>query len=263
VRLAEAAAATGYRLECFDRLTSTSDEAMARARQGDPGRLWIVAREQSGGRGRLGRSWASPPGNLYASLLLVDPSPMRFAPQLGFVAGVALAAALRTLPGDCARVQLKWPNDVLLDGAKLAGILLEGSQLAGGRFGCVIGIGVNCSSHPEGLAYPATDLGVAGACVGPADILGALSGTLADWIERWQAGSGFAHVRRAWLDSAAGLGEPIEVESGGVRRRGLFNGIDAEGRLVLATGAGNSVVEAGEVFLVGGGYGHGERGGMH
>ena len=152
MRLSSAASRGGYRLEAFDRLGSTNDEAMARARAGDPGRLWIVAGEQGRGRGRHGRHWASPPGNLHASLLLVDPCPPALAPQLGFVAGLALheaAAACGVAPG---RLTLKWQNDLLLDGAKVAGILLEGAAGPGGGLAVVIGWGVNVAHRPAGVA---------------------------------------------------------------------------------------------------------------
>jgi BirA family biotin operon repressor/biotin-[acetyl-CoA-carboxylase] ligase len=249
VKLAEAAAAKEFRLLSFDSLGSTNDEAMQRARAGDPGRLWIVARQQSGGRGRQGRPWVSPPGNLHASLLLVDPAPPAVAPQLGFVAGVALAQAIRGLLGGDRRLALKWPNDLLHDGAKLSGLLLEAAVLPDGRFACIIGCGVNCRSHPDGLAYPATDLASIGSPCGPADVFVELSRGLAHWLDRWQAGQGFPTIRDAWLREALPPGSPLRVVSNGHSIEGHFRTLDPAGRLVLDTGSGATAIEAGDVFL--------------
>src|SRR5690606_32841616 len=128
------------------------------ARAGDPGRLWVVAREQRAGRGRHGRQWSSPPGNLYASVLLVDPCEARVAPQLGFVAGLALHEAVESVIGIPApRLALKWPNDLLLDGAKVSGMLLEGHRI-GSSLAIVIGIGINVGAQPEKAPYPVTAL---------------------------------------------------------------------------------------------------------
>ena len=223
---------------------------MRLAREGDPGPLWVVARSQTGGRGRQGRGWTSPPGNLYASLLLIDPAPPARAPQLGFVAGVALARAVRGLLGGDPRLLLKWPNDLLHDGAKLSGMLLEGATLPDGRFACVIGFGVNCRSHPEGLAYAATDLAAIGSPCGPADVLEALSGGMVHWLDRWQAGDGFAAVRDAWMREAMAPGSPLRVVTAGRTLEGRFAGLDGAGRLRLATDAGENLVEAGDVFLM-------------
>ena len=158
LRLSPEALSTGFGLRQYASLDSTNDAAMRAARAGEAGPLWIVAGEQTGGRGRLGRAWASPPGNLYASLLLLDPAPGAHCAELGFVAGVALARAARDLAGGDERLRLKWPNDLMFGDAKLSGLLLESTRLLDGRLACVIGWGVNCQSHPARLAYPVTDL---------------------------------------------------------------------------------------------------------
>ena len=243
-----------YRALEFEHLGSTNDEAMARLRAGDPGGLFIVARQQSEGRGRHGRSWSSPSGNLYASLALVDPAPQSIAPQLGFVVGVALAQTLRArLRGD-PRLQLKWPNDVVFAGAKLAGLLIEGATLSEGRLGCVVGIGVNCVSHPSGLATtasPATDLALAGDPEpDPRRLLAELARRIDINIRIWSGGSGFAAIRRDWLDVAAGLGREIEVRTPQRALRGTFRDIDPQGRLRLDGNAGTTHIEAGDVFLL-------------
>ena len=249
--LGKGALAAGYRLESFDALGSSNDEAMARARVGDPGGLWVVAAEQIKGRGRLGRVWFSPRGNLYASLLLVDAAPPAFSPQLGFVAGVALAGALKRLLRDSARLRLKWPNDALFNGAKLSGLLLEGASLTDGRFGCVIGFGVNCQSSPSDLPYPTACLRDIGAVSNERDDLFALlSDEMAYWLKVWDRGAGFHMVRDAWLGLAGGIGEEISVAQGAAMHRGVFQGIDAQGRLLLDVGVGKPlVIEAGDVTL--------------
>lgn len=238
------------RLIALDTVGSTNDEAMARLRADDPAPFVVTARAQTGGRGRRGRAWTSPPGNLYMSLALRDPSPPALAPQLGFVAGVALAKALRTCLGGDQRLQLKWPNDVLHDGAKLAGMLLEGSSLPGGVLGCVIGIGINCRSHPDGLAYPATDLRAVGASEAGIEHLTTDFIRLFDiQMMEWNAGRGFAAVRSAWLAMAAGLGARIVVATPRHHVDGIFRDLDATGRLLLDTSDGRHTVEAGDVFF--------------
>ena len=238
-----------FRLEQHARVGSTNDEALARARNGDSGRLWIVAREQDAGRGRHSRSWASPKGNLYASLLLVDPAPEAIAPQLGFVAGVALATAVSEILRHDRRLALKWPNDLLFARAKVAGVLLEGARLANGRFACVIGFGVNCVSHPAGLSYPAFDLSAVARPVEAAEVFSGLAEKMAEWMDVWDAGRGFARVRETWMSFAAGLQERIELRTAHERLEGVFRGLDPEGRLMLDVDSNQILVEAGDVFL--------------
>ena len=238
-----------FRLEIHDSLGSTNDTAMERGRSGERGGLWVVAREQSAGRGRHGRAWQSPRGNLYASLLLVDPAPPGAAAQLSFVAGVALATTISDLLRHDRRVALKWPNDLLFGRAKLAGVLLEGAQTPAGRFACVLGFGVNCSHHPSGLAYPAIDLACVGQPIDPVQVLERLSGKVAEWIDIWDRGRGFGRVRETWTAFAAGLGERIQVRAAQGAIEGFFRGLDEEGRLLLETESGLTRVEAGDVFL--------------
>jgi BirA family transcriptional regulator, biotin operon repressor / biotin---[acetyl-CoA-carboxylase] ligase len=250
LQLGAAAKNKGTRLVVLDEVGSTNDEAMQRARDGDAGNAWIVAKEQKSGKGRQARNWSSPPGNLYSSLLLINPAPMDRAPEMGFVAGVALAQTLRTLLGGDERLRIKWPNDILHDGAKLCGMLLEGARLADGRFACVIGIGVNCTSHPHGLAYRTTDLQEIGTSLcEPADVLARSSDALVEWLAIWNGGQGFETVRKAWLALAAGLGGPIKVNSGLHSVEGVFSTIDKSGRLVVDTAQGPRTIDAGDVFI--------------
>ncbi len=223
---------------------------MALARSGEPSGLWVLAGKQALGRGRQGRPWASPRGNFHGSVLLVEPCAPRFAPQLGFVAGVALLAALRSLSPD-APFALKWPNDVLCGGAKLAGVLIEGATLPGGAFACVIGFGVNFVSAPQGLPYRATHLAEAGVIQTPADFLPILSDALAQNLELWHAGEHFSAIRRDWLSGAYGLGKPIEARTQKGSMHGVFETIDEHGRLIISTASGNVTVEAADVFPLG------------
>lgn len=250
MRLAESALRAGYRLNSFETLGSTNDEAMARAGAGDRGRLWIVAASQGAGRGRQGRVWASPPGNLYASLLLVDAVEPVLAWQLGFVAGVALAEAVGTLLGEPGRIAIKWPNDLLAGEAKLAGILCEASRTDAGSFATVLGFGVNCASHPGGTPYPATDLAtLADGRPMLDELFAALSATVPDALALWNRGSGFAAIRAAWLARSLPPGTAMSVGARGERRTGTFHSIDAGGRLVLATPGGLLSIEVGDILL--------------
>lgn len=246
---AAASIALSYRTIVFDQLGSTNQEGLDRARAGDRGRLWIRALMQTQGRGRVGRPWSSPVGNLYTSLILVDPSPMRFAPQLGFVAGVALASAVRRLPGVPDAVRLKWPNDLVYRGAKLAGILVEGCHRPDGAFACVIGFGVNCLSHPTGLDYPTTDLAEIGASAPSADELSRhLASEMGAALDLWDRGRNFGAVRERWLDLALPNGAPLTVRTSQSKTEGRFETIDEDGRLMLRTETGFLTVDAADVF---------------
>jgi len=141
---------------------------------------------------------------------------------------------------------LKWPNDLLLGGAKLAGILIEGESEP--KFSVAIGIGVNCAHHPDDTRYPATDLAAAGALVTPDALFAALSGAFMRRLEQWQRGSGFAGIRADWLKRAAGLGQPIRVRLPERELSGRFDGLDDGGHLLLQGEGGRITVTAGEVF---------------
>jgi BirA family transcriptional regulator, biotin operon repressor / biotin---[acetyl-CoA-carboxylase] ligase len=252
VRLSDTAIGAGFTLELHESLGSTNDEAMALARRGAAS-CWIVAREQGRGRGRHGRNWSSPPGNLYASLLLIDPCPMEKAPQLGFVTAVAVHDAVRQVAGErVPSLALKWPNDLMVHRAKLAGILVEGSMLsAHGPLAAVIGVGVNVVSHPGETPYPATDLAAEGVAADAGQMLEAVSAAMVRRLALWNRGEGFAAIRAHWLARAGGLGEPIIVRRADGSRQGLFRDLDPEGRLLLEEPGGVVAIEAGDVFPVG------------
>jgi BirA family biotin operon repressor/biotin-[acetyl-CoA-carboxylase] ligase len=243
----EATGLAGARHKAYETLGSTNAEALALARAGERGPLWISARTQSAGRGRRGSEWVSPPGNLYATLLLTEPSAPPQAPQLSFVAALALHDAV----AECApqlgpALQVKWPNDLMLGGAKLAGILIEGDSEPG--FAVAIGIGANCAAHPPQTNHPATDLAAAGALVSPEQLLAALRPAIARRLAQWRGGKGFASIRADWLKRAAGLGREIRVRLPERELTGRFEGLDEGGRLLLAGPDGVSTIAAGDVF---------------
>lgn len=247
----------GYRRAAFDTLGSTNAEARARARAGDPGRLWVTARVQSAGYGRRGRGWSTDAGNLAASVLLLDPASPEACATLAFVAGVALHQAAVDLlgPATTDRLRLKWPNDLLLDGLKVAGILIEGEKLAAGGFAVVVGCGVNCSAHPElSGPVPATDFAAQGLPVAVEDMFGALARAMASEITIWDRGSGFPAIRSAWLARCTGIGQTIRVNLPGRSFEGRFDTLDAEGRLVVAhPGGSREAISTGDVFFAVGG----------
>jgi BirA family biotin operon repressor/biotin-[acetyl-CoA-carboxylase] ligase len=214
---------------------STNDDVAALAREGAPEGSWLRAERQTGGKGRQGRAWRSPPGNLYASTLVRlrpgDPP----APTLALVAAVALHETVRR---HAPRARIKWPNDLLVDGAKLAGILLEREDDA-----VIVGFGVNLVDHPADLDRAAASLN---ASVSPDALLTRLAAGFENWLARWR-GEGLAPVRAAWLAAAHPVGTALR--SGDVR--GAFDGLDGTGALRLRLEDGSlRVIHAGDVFLL-------------
>lgn len=266
-RLGPEAQAAGFRLDAYDTVGSTNSEAAAAARAGSDGDRWFVALQQTEGRGRRGRPWASPHGNLAASLLLVPDAEPKHMATLGFVAGIALDMAIeRVLPGlasrsgidgadgcaagERARIALKWPNDVLADGAKLAGILLEAQPHKTGRQAIVIGIGVNVVAAPEGLPYPATSLDALGAPVSALEVFSALSDAWVTAFRLWNGGKGIAEVLALWRQSAVGVGAEVAVQTPDRTLRGIFETIDDSGRLVIRMPDGDRLpISAGDVHF--------------
>ena len=249
--LGETARNAGYRLIVRDAVASTMEEARRALDQGDTGKLWIVARQQNAGRGRHGRQWGSPPGNLYTSLLLTAPCEPAVAPQLGFVAGLALHdAASRVLGAAADGLKLKWPNDLLLDRAKIAGLLLEGESRAG-ALNVIIGIGVNVASHPEGTPYPAAYLKQRQPQASVEALLAALGDAWVDRFSAWSLPGGFGPIRKAWLERAAFLGETVTLRLPEGPVSGIFADLDATGRLLLDTEGGRRTIDAGDLYFGG------------
>jgi BirA family biotin operon repressor/biotin-[acetyl-CoA-carboxylase] ligase len=245
------AIATGVRHIAHDSLGSTNAEALTLARAGERGPLWVTAARQTAGRGRRGNVWTSEAGNLYASLLLSDAAPARHLPELCFVVALAVRDAVcAAVPAVAGELKLKWPNDLLLKGAKLVGILIE-AESVGPDAVTAIGIGVNCAHHPENTGYRATDLAAEGVTVAPEAVFHALSGTMVARLEQWDRGAGFAAIRAAWLTHAAGIGGDIVVRLVDRELAGRFEALDTAGRLMLRLPSGAlEAITAGDVFPV-------------
>jgi BirA family transcriptional regulator, biotin operon repressor / biotin---[acetyl-CoA-carboxylase] ligase len=240
----------GYRLAAFDELDSTNDEAKRRADDGAPDGTVIWARSQSTGRGRRGRQWASPPGNLYCSIL-VRPAQTASAAaaQYSFIAALAALDAL-VEAGAGQGLAVKWPNDLLLNQRKVAGILLE-SSLTGERAvdWIVAGVGVNLTSHPEiDAPFAASDLMAEGCAVpAPDELLTALVAAFDRWQRCW-AGQGFEPVREAWLARAMGRGKPVRANLEGEAIEGRFADLAAGGELIIELGDGTRrAIAAGDI----------------
>ena len=250
MKLDPMADAAGVELITLEEIDSTNAQALRYGEAGLRGPLWVTAQTQTAGRGRRGRTWTSEPGNLHASLLLADPAPLLRVVQCSFVAALAVRDTVCDVaPGLAARLSLKWPNDVLCEGRKLAGILIEGE--GSNPLMVAIGIGINCRHHPGDAAYPATDLGAQGAKVTAAEAFAALSRRMAQRLALWNGGARFADIRAAWLahGPVPGAGLRVRLADGDVT--GSFETIDEDGNLVLMeAGGGLRKITAGDVFAL-------------
>ncbi len=241
----------GVDLRRLDAVDSTNAEG-ARVAAGLSGPTWIVARRQSAGRGRQGRPWQHPAGNFAATLVLPVAGGPQQAAWRSFTAALALAEAVEALAGPQPGLGLKWPNDVLLDGGKLAGILLETAGPRGDRL--LVGIGVNLIAAPPidpdaPAAFPPVALAEAVGCLAtPDQLLDALAPAMAAW-ETQLAQTGFDPVRRAFLARAVHHGGTITARTGTRALTGRFEDIDATGALVLATAQGRVSLAAADVFF--------------
>ena len=242
----------GYRLVQLDTVDSTNDEAKRRADMGEPGPLWIWSARQSKGKGRVGRHWTSQVGNLFASDLVRLICPLQTASQLALVAGfITYETIAKLIPAEGrTKLLLKWPNDVLLDEEKIAGMLLENlGAPEDRRSAVVIGTGINLANHPEDLPQPAVCLEAYGLSVTPAKALEVLAATTDDWLKRWDEGATFPSIRRAWLDRAGPTGRKLVVQIGNEKIEGTYAGLDLDGALRLTTENGTRTVTAGDVFF--------------
>lgn len=230
---------------------STNAELLARARDGETSGLWLTADRQLSGRGRRGRTWTSEPGNLYSSLLLIDPSEPGLIGSLPLAVSIAVHDAIgAVLPPDGGRLAIKWPNDVLIDGAKTSGILIESEFLRDGRQAVVIGCGINVAHHPNAEGYASTCLAERGASASAQELFAHLFMTMERMLGLWDRGRGIAAIRDRWIDRAVGIGSPIVVRLPDSEIHGLFAGIDGDGRLLLALpDGGHRTISAGDVFF--------------
>jgi BirA family biotin operon repressor/biotin-[acetyl-CoA-carboxylase] ligase len=218
----------GHRFVHFERIDSTNSEARRLAEAGERGPLWVWSDEQTGGRGRHGRAWVSEPGNLYATCLFQTAAPASAAAQISFVAAIAVhELASQLLPK--AGFFLKWPNDVLMGGAKFCGLLAEVVDTNPTRI--ALGCGINLAHAPKDTPYPVT---VLGSQFTPDSVLQKLAVSLWRWLEIWDEGRGFPAIRSAWLERAAGVGKEVSVDG----LTGRFEGLAEDGALLMTLGDG-------------------------
>jgi BirA family biotin operon repressor/biotin-[acetyl-CoA-carboxylase] ligase len=238
-----------FRVETLEAVDSTNDIIRERAAAGAEEGLVVRAEEQLVGRGRHGRVWCSPPGNLYVSLLFRPERPLAEAATLSLVVGLSLVDAIEAAAAPSIGLRLKWPNDVLAGEAKIAGILLETLPSPATEPSIVAGLGVNVEVAPEDMPYPTTTLRSLGVAITPEALLDRLLARIAADYLAWQAG-GFAVIRDRWLARARGIGETVGVQAGERAVRGRFVDVDATGQLVLEAAEGRLTLNAGELFFV-------------
>ena len=241
-----------YRCSTLDTVDSTNAELLRRAAAGEAAGLIVRAGSQTAGRGRLGRAWQSPAGNLYFSLMIDVGAAPAVAAQLSLVIGIAVADSINSVLGGADRAVLKWTNDVLIGGKKIAGMLLEtaGPGAAGEGLRLIIGVGVNILTFPPDVRLAATSLRDAGADLDDAGrLMRIIVGQFETWRGIWMA-HGFAPIRTAWLERAANIGAAITVSRGDNVLAGRFVGLDAEGALRLEDDKGHPhVIKAGDVYF--------------
>lgn len=230
---------------------STNDEARSRLSELAHGSFVVTGERQLSGRGRRGRNWASPAGNLYASFALRPGLPVARLPEMSFVSALAVCDMVRELTDAGDRIACKWPNDVLAGDAKICGILLETAALPDGALAVISGIGVNVVSSPPNTPYPAAcmaDLGFDGDL---SAVIESLNRVLSYWSALWIS-DGFGPIREAWLERASGLGEPLTARLPDREIEGRFAGLAEDGALMLETGgAGMLRIAAADVFRPG------------
>lgn len=237
----------GYGLRLFDTIDSTNDEARRVSDFEEASGLWIMARTQTVGRGRRGREWVSQPGNLFCSLLLRIEEELDIIPQLSFVTALAVRDVVADFLQLDEAVKVKWPNDVLVGGEKISGILLESSATGTQKPDrLIIGIGINIMSHPENMLFPAAHMG--GGDITADRVMERLAASMANWVSLWRD-KGFGPVRRAWLACAKGQGEEITVHLDDEKICGRFIDLDDTGALKLDAGGEIRHIMAGDVFF--------------
>jgi len=252
VSLGEKAAQLGFQLEHVETIGSTSTQLMQDALAGVTGPKWLVADEQVDGKGRRGRHWNSPKGNLYSSLLLNDPAPSEKIAQLSFVLALALRDAVMAVSvvgqgPTSEEVEVKWPNDLMIRGKKCAGLLLEGGLKGQARF-VVIGLGVNIVSHPEKSNHPASNLTDLGISTSTEHFFPFLSDAIAQRLEQWAMGQGFAQIRADWLAHAFKMGQDMRINTSTESYIARLDGVDESGSLLVDYMGRSRTITAGEIF---------------
>lgn len=242
-----------YHLLAYESVDSTNEEARRLAEGGGSHGAVIWAKEQTAGRGRLQRQWESKPGNLFVSILLAPKCPLADAAQLSFVSAIAAVEALEPLLLENSSFSCKWPNDILLGGKKLGGILLE-SFMAGPedtkpKQWVVVGVGLNIDSSPENPLYPATCLKEAGVELVSAKIV--LTRFIEKFMEQYDlwVQEGFTPIRARWLQLAYGINKPVSVKVGDETIKGKFVGMNETGEMLVKTPDGTQVINCGDVFF--------------
>lgn len=241
-----------YHLLSYDMLDSTNSEARRLAGGGASHGAVIWARRQSAGRGRMGREWVSSEGNLFTTVLIHPPVKLEACPQLSFVAALAVAETLEGILPESAKIACKWPNDVLVGGRKIAGILLEAfttKELAHEKQWIAVGVGINVDSAPEHVMFPATCLRDSGVeLISAKIVLSRFAHHFIQFYDLW-ASKGFTPIEKAWLARAHQLGKAVEVVVGDALETGVFEGIDATGAMRLRDKKKNiRSINAGDVF---------------
>ncbi|WP_430475568.1 biotin--[acetyl-CoA-carboxylase] ligase [Thalassospira lucentensis] len=240
----------GFYLHELEAIDSTNDEAKRLADKGAQSGALVLARSQTSGRGRRGRDWSSPVGNLYSSLLLRPTCSLAEAARLTFLIAVAMAEAIETVTGQQVRPDCKWPNDLMVNGRKICGILLESASNKGSATDyLVIGAGVNVAFFPDDSERLATSLATLGAPVSVDDLVSTYIARVAHWLPIWET-EGFTPIREAWLIRGYGIGNPVVARLTERELEGTFIGLDDDGSLILRDDSGiEHRIGAGEVFF--------------
>lgn len=239
----------GLAAEIYDELDSTNAEAMRRIRSGKARDEWIVATRQTAGRGRKGRDWISEEGNLFATRLLHARCPRARAAELSFVAGLATHDAVVLSVSETPNVACKWPNDVLINDRKVAGLLLETEGSGETAEWVALGIGINVAHAPDNVMFPATSIVDEDGQSTAEAVLHHLNERLEFWLGKWRK-QGFGPIRRGWRNAAAHLGQSVSVRLDGDSITGRFADIDEHGALMLELDDGETrTITAGDVFF--------------
>lgn len=237
------------RLEWLDETASTNSEVRERAEAGERGPLWIATRRQTAGRGRRGRSWSGLDGNLFTTGLYTLADDPQRAAQLSFIAALAVGDLCDQAGAEFSNTRLKWPNDVLISGRKLAGILLESGKAPGGGLWLAVGIGVNLMASPQDVERPATSLAEIGVPLDRERALEILSAAFDRYFAVWFR-EGFGPIRDRWLVRAYGLGDRCQARLNDETVTGIFADLGPDGSLRLDLARGERrFISAGEVFF--------------